>query len=223
MSAISSVTTTSSTSSSSSSSSASGISANYEMFLSLLCTQLENQSPLDPMDAQTFTSQLVQYAGVEQQIQVNDKLESVLSKLDSFSFSSGVGYLGHAVEASGDTLSVGSDGSVGGSWKYTLPSEASSVTLTVTNSDGAVVWSGSGETASGSHTLTWDGKDANGYAVAAGDYTLTVAAKSSSGSTITASKSITGTVTGVDSSSGSTVFEIGATEVSMSDVTRLVA
>ena len=56
-----------------------------------------------------------------------------------------------------------------------------------------------------------------------GDYTLTVAAKSSSGSTITVSKSITGTVTGVDSSSGSTVFEIGATEVSMSDVTRLVA
>lgn len=193
------------------------------MFLSLLCTQLENQSPLDPMDAQTFTSQLVQYAGVEQQIQVNDKLDSVLSKLDSFSFSSGVGYLGHAVEASGDTLSVDSSGSVGGSWKYTLPSEASSVTLTVTNSDGTVVWSGSGDTASGSHTLTWDGKDSNGYAVAAGDYTLSVSATSSSGSSITASTAITGTVTGVDSSSGSTVFEIGATEVSMSDVTRLLA
>lgn len=193
------------------------------MFLSLLTTQLKNQSPLDPMDAQTFTSQLVQYAGVEQQIQVNDKLETVISKLDSFSFSSGVGYLGHAVEASGDTLGVDSSGSVGGAWKYTLPSEASSVTLSIANSDGTVVWSGSGETASGSHTFSWDGKDANGYAVAAGDYTLTVAAKSSSGSTLSASTSITGTVTGVDSSSGSTVFEIGATEVSMSDVTRLVA
>ena len=34
-------------------------------FLKLLITQLENQDPLEPMDATEFTSQLVQFAGVE--------------------------------------------------------------------------------------------------------------------------------------------------------------
>ena len=37
-------------------------------FLNLLVTQLKNQDPLDPMDANEFTSQLVQFASVEQQI-----------------------------------------------------------------------------------------------------------------------------------------------------------
>ena len=47
-------------------------------FLNLLVAQLQNQDPLDPMDANEFTSQLVQFASVEQQIFQNSNLEKLL-------------------------------------------------------------------------------------------------------------------------------------------------
>jgi len=43
-------------------------------FLSLLTTQLQNQNPLDPLDTNQFTQQLVEFASVEQQLKTNDQL-----------------------------------------------------------------------------------------------------------------------------------------------------
>ncbi|NFV79669.1 flagellar hook assembly protein FlgD [Magnetospirillum aberrantis] len=214
---------TSSTSSTTSSSSSTSLSASYEMFLTLLTTQLQTQNPLDPVDSTEFTSQLATYASLEQQIETNDKLDSVLSSMDSLSFSTGVGYIGLTVEAEGDTLSVDSDGTVDGSWKYELDSAAEDVTLTIVDSSGNTVWSGSGETSAGSHSLTWDGTDSDGDAVSSGEYTLVVTATDADGDSIDTTTSIVGTVTAVDSSSGSTVLEIGDTEIDLSDVTRLAA
>jgi len=216
-------TTSSTTSTSSASSSSSGLSANYDTFLKLLCAQLTNQNPLDPTDATQFTSQLVQYSNLEQQIKTNDKLDSVLSSLSASSFSNGVGYLGHVVEAEGDSVSVQSDGTVDASWSYDLDAKASSVALTITDSSGKTVWKGSGETAAGSHALEWDGTDSTGKAVPAGTYTLKVTALDSSGAAVTSSTSIKGTVTGVESADGATVLELGGTTVSLSSVTRLAA
>ena len=54
-----------------------GIADNFDAFLTLLTTQLQNQSPLDPLDTNQFTQQLVQFASVEQQIKSNDALESL--------------------------------------------------------------------------------------------------------------------------------------------------
>jgi len=215
--------TTSSTTSSTSTSSSSGLSADYDTFLQLLCAQLENQNPLDPTDATQFTSQLVQYSNLEQQIATNDKLDSVLSSLSTSTLSSSVGYLGHVVEAEGDSVTVQSDGTVDATWGYDLDSAASSVTLTITDSSGNTVWSGTGETASGSHSLEWDGTDSDGNAVDAGTYTLTVTALDSSGNAIDTTTSIKGTVTAVDSTDGTTTLELGGTSVSLSDITRLAA
>ena len=44
------------------------IAGNFDTFLSLLTTQLKNQNPLDPLDTNQFTSQLVQFSSVEQQL-----------------------------------------------------------------------------------------------------------------------------------------------------------
>ena len=48
-------------------------------FLTLLTTQLRNQNPLDPLDTNQFTQQLVQFAGVEQQINMNQQLTSLVT------------------------------------------------------------------------------------------------------------------------------------------------
>jgi flagellar basal-body rod modification protein FlgD len=52
-------------------------------FLSILTTELTNQDPLNAMDASTFTSQLVSYAGLEQQITTNSQLTGITSLLTS--------------------------------------------------------------------------------------------------------------------------------------------
>ena len=55
-----------------------GIADNFQTFLTLLTTQLQNQNPLDPLDTNQFTQQLVQFAGVEQQLKSNDQLKSLV-------------------------------------------------------------------------------------------------------------------------------------------------
>ncbi|WDR04188.1 flagellar hook capping FlgD N-terminal domain-containing protein [Devosia algicola] len=61
--------TTSVNSSSSLAGSSAGLADNFDTFLNILTTQLKNQNPLDPMDTNAFTQQLVQFSGVEQQAQ----------------------------------------------------------------------------------------------------------------------------------------------------------
>src|SRR5919112_3505074 len=56
---------------------------NFDTFLSLLTTQLKNQNPLEPLDTNQFTQQLVQFAGVEQQIKSNETLNSLLTSSKS--------------------------------------------------------------------------------------------------------------------------------------------
>jgi flagellar basal-body rod modification protein FlgD len=79
--------TTSSTSSTTSTATSSATSTENE-FLTLLTTELTNQDPLNAMDASTFTSQLVSYAGLEQQITTNSKLAGITSLLTTLTASS---------------------------------------------------------------------------------------------------------------------------------------
>lgn len=216
------VTDVASTTSSTSSTSTSTLSSSYDAFLQLLCAELENQNPLDPLDSTEFVTQLAQYSALEQQISTNDKLAEVLTALDSFSSSSAVSYIGLTVEAESDSVTV--DAGEGATFVYELDAAADEVEITIEDADGNTVWSGSGETASGRHTLEWDGLDEDGNAVPAGTYTITVNATDSSGNAIDTATYLKGTVTGVDTSSGSTVLEIdGGAEVDVDDVVRVTA
>ncbi len=52
---------------------------NYESFLQLLVTQMQNQDPTDPMDAGQQMAQLASFSNVEQSIKINAHLEDLLS------------------------------------------------------------------------------------------------------------------------------------------------
>lgn len=61
---------------------------NYDTFLRILVTEMKNQDPTEPMDASQYVSQLASFSNVEQNIQINNKLEillaaSVVSQVDS--------------------------------------------------------------------------------------------------------------------------------------------
>src|SRR5215470_14788285 len=70
------------------------LSSNFDTFLTLLTTQLQNQDPLQPMDSNQFTQQLVEFSQVEQQINSNKNLESLISLTKYQTNQSAVSYLG---------------------------------------------------------------------------------------------------------------------------------
>ncbi|WFU09525.1 flagellar hook assembly protein FlgD [Rhizobium sp. CB3090] len=74
----SSTSSTSSTSSSSAAAASTSATLNYNDFLQLLIAQMKTQDPTDPMDASQQISQLASFSQVEQQIQTNSHLETVL-------------------------------------------------------------------------------------------------------------------------------------------------
>jgi flagellar basal-body rod modification protein FlgD len=193
-------------------------SAAYDTFLTLLTTQLQNQDPLNPTDTSQFTSEMIQLSGVEQELNINNTLDTMSSDLSSISASNGLGYIGKSVTATGSTIPL-QDGSA--NWDYNLPSTASNVTLTVQDSSGNTVYSTTGNPAAGQHSFTWNGNNSSGTAEPAGDYTLQVAAVDGSGNAITTTTEIVGTVTGVDTSNGTTELQIGDVTVPASNVTQL--
>lgn len=218
--------TTSSTTSTGLTTGSSSASTIETQFLTLLCTELENQNPLSPVDSSQFTSQLIQYATFEQQLNSNTylgEIASAISSVSAGSLSTGVGYLGKTVTAESDEVSVNSGGTVSAEWIYDLDSTASSTSLSITNSSGQTIYTATGATASGNHTFSWDGTDSDGDTVSAGTYTLTVTAEDSSGESVDATTYIVGTVTAVDSSDGAVELEIGTVSVDLDSVTRVAA
>lgn len=80
-------TTSAASSSSTASTATSSATSTENEFLSILTTELTNQDPLNAMDTSTFTSQLVNYAGLEQQISTNSKLDGITTLLTSLAAS----------------------------------------------------------------------------------------------------------------------------------------
>jgi flagellar basal-body rod modification protein FlgD len=185
-------------------------------FLTLLVTELQNQNPLDPTSTNDFVSQLTSYANFEQQQTLNSNLSSLATSFNSLLTLNSSNYIGKTVTAKADSATL-ENGSI--AFGYSLNSAASSVTLTVADSSGNTVWTGSGTTTSGSNSFTWDGTTTDGTQLAdGGTYSLSVTATESSGSSVYGYTTVSGAVTGVDSSSGTTMLKIGSTSVAASSV-----
>ena len=189
------------------------LSGNFQTFLTLLTTQLKNQDPMSPMDSNQFTQQLVMYSQVEQQIDSNAKLDSLISLAQGQTSSYAMSYLGKSVVLTNGQAAL-TNGAA--NWTYALGSDAGATTLTVTNSSGKIVYAAQGETAAGTHGFAWDGKDNNGNQLADGAYTLSVASTAKDGSTVTTSVASKGTVTGIDMSGGTPQLVIGTMETPLS-------
>src|ERR1700745_1003382 len=97
------------------------IAGNFNTFLTLLTTQLQNQNPLDPLDTNQFTQQLVQFASVEQQINMNTQLQTLVSLQQTAQNSQALGFVGKTVTVSGSTAPL-----INGQaqWTFNPPSPA---------------------------------------------------------------------------------------------------
>ena len=191
------------------------LAGNFDTFLKLLTTQLQNQDPLSPMDSNQFTQQLVEFSQVEQQINTNTNLTTLINQGTSQSGAFAVNYLGKTVTVTNGNASL-TNGVA--NWNYNLGTQAAQTTLTVTDANGNAVYSGPGLTAAGSNTFAWDGRSTNGTQVPDGVYTLQVAATAADGSTVTSSVSSKGVVSEVDMTSGTPKLIVGSMSLAVSDI-----
>jgi flagellar basal-body rod modification protein FlgD len=210
-------TTPSSASASSANNATSQLSSNFDTFLQLLTTQLQHQDPLDPMDTSQFTQQLVEYSQVEQQIDTNTNLQSLISQGTSQSAAYATSYLGKTVTVSGGEGSL-TNGQA--QWTYNLGTASTSTTLQVTDANGNVVYSGSGQTTAGNSNFNWNGVDNSGNQLPDGSYTLAVKA-SAGGSTVTTSVTAVGTVSEVNMINGTPQLLIGSMEVPLTSISSV--
>lgn len=164
-------------------------------FLNLLVTQLKNQDPLDPMDANEFTTQLVQFASVEQQIFQNANLEKLLKLEQTKAISSLVDFIGTTVEAEGRKVPLENGNA---EFTYTMPVNASKATITITSGSGLTVFSGEADTSSGKHTFVWDGRSTSGVLQPDGAYNVLVSGLDPSGNLLNVKHTIWGRVTGAN-------------------------
>lgn len=183
------------------------LSADMNTFLTLLTTQLKYQDPMDPMDTAEFTNQLVQYSSVEQAIQTNSKLDTLLTLNISNLGAQAVSYIGKTAQVLGNVMPL-QDGKAKAT--YTLDKDVLSTTVTVKDMSGSVVFTANGEIMSGTHEFVWDGKDSNGNQLEDGAYQIIVSPKVANGETsANVTTTIFGKVTGVASDDNGVYIGLG--------------
>jgi len=203
---------------SASSLSRSTIADNFDTFLSILTTQLKNQNPLDPLDTNQFTQQLVQFTGVEQQLKTNDFLEALLLNTQTTARSDAVSYIGKEVSASGQTAEL-KDG--GAYWTYNAAANVANATVTIKNAAGSIVYVEQGSLNSGNGAFLWDGKGTDGNIQPDGVYTIEIKGTNVAGNTVAVSTNSVGVVTAVDFSGSEPILTIGRNKVALKDVTSV--
>ncbi len=198
---------------------ASSLTSDYNSFLTLLTTQLQNQDPSQPEDPNQFTSELVQLNGVQQQLLSNQLLQQLVNASPASGVSSAVGLIGKSITATSATSNLANGQA---NWSYSLPQTASNATVSISNSTGQVVYTGTAPSfAAGSNAFSWNGQSNSGVQQPSGAYTLSVAATDSNGGVITPSLSVSGVASSVQNVNGVTSVTVGATQVPVSSITNV--
>lgn len=215
--AASAATTSSSTSTSANTAAANplvALSSNFNDFLQMLMTQLQNQDPTSPMDTNEFTQELVEFSGVEQQINTNSSLTQLIQLTQAGETMQGTSMTGKSVTVTSNEIAV-QNGS--GTLNFNDPA-AGTVAIAITSSSGQQLYSTTLTATAGQNTWNWNGTTSAGVQLPDGAYNVAVIGANADGTTTTLPFTVTGTATGVESLSSGTQLEIGALTVPFSAV-----
>ncbi|SLN69511.1 flagellar hook assembly protein FlgD [Oceanibacterium hippocampi] len=201
--------------------SAANLAENFDDFLILLTTQLQNQDPLEPLDSNEFTQQLVQFTNVEQAIQQNKNLEALIELSGANQALSQattlVSYVGKAIEANGNEANL-SGGTA--TWNYEMPPSAHDAQIRIYDEFNNLVYRGAAVASGGTHSFTWDGTGVNenlqptGVTHPDGAYRIDVTATDADGAAVDdIGVFVRGVVTGVENDEGTLTLLIGKAKV----------
>src|SRR5580704_13885450 len=134
------------------------LAGNFNDFLKLLTTQLQHQDPTSPLDPNQFTQELVQYASVEQQINTNTSLSTMISLQQTQEAASALSFVGSTVAVSGATAQLANGQAT---WNYSV-NQPATAQISITNSSGQVVYTTTQTVQPGAQTFTWNGMNSQG-------------------------------------------------------------
>ena len=175
------------------------LAGNFNTFLRLLTTRLQNQNPLDPLDTNQFTQQLVEFASVEQQA---------------------LQLVGSTITVGGNSATLSNATSTPAAWSLTTSTPANA-TVTVTNSSGSTAYSGTLSLNAGTQSFTWNGQGSNGQTWPDGVYTLSVKATGANRQAVTVSTQVQGVVSGVNLNANPPTLKVNGQNVQISQVTAI--
>ncbi len=194
------------------------LAGNFTEFLQLLTTQLQHQDPTSPLDPNQFTSELVQFASVEQQINTNTSLNTLVSLQQMQEASSALSFIGATVAVSGTTAQLANNQAT---WSYSVnqPAQAS---ISITNSSGQVVYTTTQTVQPGPQTFTWNGIDNQGNTWPSGPYTIAITATGANSQNVPVTTQVQGTVTGVNVSANPPTVTVGGQSFPLSQITQVL-
>jgi flagellar basal-body rod modification protein FlgD len=194
------------------------IASNFTTFLQLLTTQLKNQNPLDPLDTNQFTQQLVEFAQVEQQMKSNDQLSSLVSLEKSAAATTALAYVGATVVVDGSTAQL-TGGTANWNLNVTKPSTA---TITIKDSTGQNAFTGTVAVNPGTQSFTWNGHGNDGRLWPDGSYTLTATAVDANSQSVAISTEVQATVDSVDLTQDPPQLTINGQNYTLDKIKRIV-
>ena len=188
-------------------------------FMQLLITQLQNQDPLNPMENSEFTSQMAEFASLEQLQNINGNLESLHLYQTALFNENAVSFIGNTVKAVDNTINLNNQ--VPDELRFNLDYDASAIYVSIYNSNNELLRSiESVETVSaGEQNLMWDGNDDAGNQVSDGEYFYEVRAVGFNGFDFSGTPFFEGVVTSVGfSSNGTAYLSTGDREIKVGNV-----
>jgi flagellar basal-body rod modification protein FlgD len=194
------------------------IASNFTTFLQLLTTQLQNQNPLDPLDTNQFTQQLVQFAQVEQQMKSNDELSTLVALQKSTQATTALAYVGSTVVVDGSTAPL-ANGSATWTLNVTKPATA---TVTIKDSTGQTAYTGKFSVNPGNQQFTWDGHGNDGRIWPAGNYTLNASGVDANGQSTGISTEVQAPVDSVDLTQDPPLLSVNGQTYTMDKIKRIV-
>lgn len=185
------------------------LNADFDSFLKMLTTQLQNQDPTNAMDAQQMTQQLVQFSAVEQQLAVNSNLERLIALQQGDQLVSAAPLMGRVLEVESDRLAL-QDGLAA----LRLPpatGAARAARVEVLDERGRTVRTAEVKLGPAATDWRWDGTDAGGRRRPDGTYAVKVTGLDAGGATLGAiSPSVLARATGVERSGGEVRLLMGS-------------
>lgn len=197
-----------------------GVADNLDTFLSLLTTQLKNQSPLDPLDTSQFTQQLVQFSEVEQTVKINQNLERIAQLGAANAITSAVGFIGKLITTSGTTTDLANGGAT---WNFAVAADSPSATFTVSDASGRPVFTQTMPVTGGTHAFSWNGQTSTGGTAPNGKYSLSIRADDGLGGKVATTTTVGGIVEGVDMSGDEPVLLVSGRRIPLTDVASINA
>ena len=195
------------------------IASNFTTFLQLLTTQLQNQNPLDPLDTNKFTQQLVQFAQVEQQMKSNSQLTSLVALQQADQATALLSYVGATVAVDGSSAAL-KNGSAGWNLAATKPATA---TVTISAASGQTVYKTTVPVNAGSQSFVWDGRGNDGKQWPDGTYKISVTAVDANNQSTSVATEVQGKVDSVDLTQSPPTLSINAQDYALTQIKRIIS